>query len=120
MEIFDAAAAIAQAGGNEELAKELFGMLLKELPEQQQTINNALNQFRGSTQNCQLLWEPVHKLHGATAYLGLPALRDASKKLESCIKENQSQQIEDLTHNLLEQIEAIHETGDQILAQVWS
>jgi len=47
--------AIEQAGGNPDLAKELFMMLLKDLPDQKRKLNAA---FKES--NPQALWDHAH------------------------------------------------------------
>ena len=75
--------AIEQAGGNPDLAKELFTMLLKELPEQKRKLNQAFNEG-----NEQDLWDHAHKIYGSTAYCGVPALQKAAKELEDAIKKS--------------------------------
>ena len=42
--VVDYAEAIDKAGGNAELAKELFGMLLQELPQLREQLQEALGQ----------------------------------------------------------------------------
>ena len=80
-EMLDIPQAIEQAGGNPELAKELFTMLLKELPDQKEKLNQAI-----ARDDNQAIWNHSHKLYGSTAYCGVPALRKAAKELEEAIK----------------------------------
>lgn len=81
MSLFDKDLALKQAGGNPELAKELFEMLLKDLPISQQAMNTAHN-----TQDKEAFWNATHKIHGGTAYCGVPDLKIACKALEDEIK----------------------------------
>jgi len=72
---------IALAGGNAALARDLIGMLRAELPGQREKIRHAFS--RSDWQN---LWDEVHRLHGSTAYCGVPALRHTAAALEVAIK----------------------------------
>lgn len=94
--------AIEQAGGNPDLAKELFMMLLKDLPDQKRKLNAA---FKES--NPQALWDHAHKIYGATAYCGVPALNIAAKELENAIKTK--------TTDVTNQIHAINQAIDELL-----
>jgi len=81
MSLFDKELALHQAGGNAELAIELFEMLVKDLPNSQQAIQTA-----HANKDKSALWDAVHKVHGGTAYCGVPDLKDACKALEDEIK----------------------------------
>lgn len=81
--MLDIPLAIEQAGGNPELAKELFTMLLKELPDQKHKLNQAFKE--GDEQG---LWDHAHKIYGSTAYCGVPALQKAARELEEAIKQS--------------------------------
>ena len=94
--------AIEQAGGNPDLAKELFTMLLKDLPEQKHKLNQAFEES-----DSQALWDHAHKIHGSTAYCGVPALQKAAKVLEDAIKAK--------TNNLTDQIQAVNKAIDELL-----
>ena len=103
MRLFDKDLALTQAGGNSDLAKELFEMLIKDLPISNQKILDA-----HAAKNKQDLWDAVHKIHGGTAYCGVPALKDACKTLEDEIKtEYPSDKIENAITNTTNQIEAL-------------
>ena len=81
MSLFDKELALSQAGGNAELAKELFEMLIKDLPGLQETMNQG-----HASHNKQMFWDATHKIHGGTAYCGVPDLKNACKLLEDEIK----------------------------------
>jgi len=74
-------AAIELAGGSEDLARDLLRMLLEEAPRLLDGLDEQL-----TSGDPQRLWEDAHKLHGSTAYCGVPALRAASSALEAAIK----------------------------------
>lgn len=83
--IIDKNTAIEKAGGSSDLAKELFAMLLKELPELKNLLNMAYQ-----ANDPQGLWDHTHKIHGSTAYCGVPSLRLAASNLEKSIKADKS------------------------------
>jgi len=119
-EIFDAATALEQAGGNEELARELFSMLLNELPDHRQAIDAAFRSMTSETAAIDGLWDSVHKLYGAAAYLGVPALRGAAKTLEDQIRENARDQLAEGIRQLDQEIERLLNSSADILARDWS
>lgn len=112
-EMLDIPQAIEQAGGNPELAKELFTMLLKELPDQKEKLNQAF-----AKSDNQVIWNHSHKLYGSTAYCGVPALRKAAKELEEAIKA----QTDDVSNKIQEVNKAIDDLlvdGQTVLEQDW-
>ncbi len=72
---------IELAAGKEDLAEELFSMLLEQL-------NTDLPEIRARWRQNDLdgLLDIVHKLHGATRYCGVPELREAANRLETALK----------------------------------
>lgn len=100
--ILDIPRAIEQAGGNPDLAKELFTMLLKELPDLKTRLNRAFN--NGDQQS---LWDHAHKIYGSTAYCGVPALQKAAKELEEAIKQKKG--------NIDKNIETVNQTIEELL-----
>jgi len=72
---------IELAAGKEDLAEELFSMLLEQL-------HTDLPEIRARWQQNDLdgLLDIVHKLHGATRYCGVPELREAANRLETALK----------------------------------
>ncbi|VAX09305.1 hypothetical protein MNBD_GAMMA25-2368 [hydrothermal vent metagenome] len=119
-DIFDLTTALEQAGGSEALARDLFTMLLNELPTQRESICLAFQ--RVSTEGCALdtLWDPVHKLHGSTAYLGVPALKQAIKAFEDKIKGDERNQFASYFKILDAEIQNLLEQGETILSQSWT
>ncbi len=118
-EIFDAAVALEQAGGNEELARDLFSMLLEELPSQQASIKTACKRVCTENAATETLWDPVHKLHGSTAYLGVPALSEAVKAFEDEIKQDNRAQFAEAFKRLDSEIRRLLEQGREILGRSW-
>lgn len=118
-EIFDASLALEQAGDNEELARELFTMLLDELPVHRQAIKAAFKAVSNEDAEINILWDPVHKLHGATAYLGVPALRQAVKTFEDLIKQDNRDQLDEAFRQLDTEINRLLEYGREILSRNW-
>jgi len=100
--ILDIPHAIEQAGGNPDLAKELFTMLLKELPDLKTRLNQAF-----SNGDQQGLWDHAHKIYGSTAYCGVPALNKAARELEEAIKQG--------ADNIAEKISATNNAIDDLL-----
>jgi two-component system sensor histidine kinase BarA len=100
--MLDISYAIEQAGGNPDLAKELFTMLLKELPEQKHKLNQAFNE--GDEQG---LWDHAHKIYGSTSYCGVPALQKAAKALEESIKTK--------GNDTLDKIQSVNKAIDELL-----
>ncbi len=92
----DTKAAMDFTGGRAQLAETLFNRFLVELPEQLDEIRqHALKT------EWQQLAAATHKLHGATAICGVPALNNMLEKLEIAAH-NQAQ---DKIHSLLSDIE---------------
>jgi two-component system sensor histidine kinase BarA len=111
--MLDIPQAIEQAGGNPDLAKDLFTMLLNELPGQKEKLNQAL--ARGDN---QAIRDHTHKLYGSTAYCGVPALRKAARELEEAIRA----QTDDVSNKIQEVNKAIDDLlidGQTILDQDW-
>lgn len=82
LKALDWSTGIELAGGNTELAQDLLQMLLAEAPR----LLAQLEQAAQGQSDLQALWDDAHKLHGSTAYCGVPALRAASAALEQAIK----------------------------------
>jgi len=79
--VYDRALALEQAGGSAELAADLLSMLLQELPDTRHTLQTAF-----AAQDYDALLRHAHKLHGATVYTGVTALRAALANLELSLK----------------------------------
>ncbi len=118
-EIFDVRIALEQAGDSEELARELFTMLLDELPDHRQAIDAAFQTLSSEDMEIDILWDPVHKLHGATAYLGVPGLHHAVKTFEDQIKRGNRDQLGEGFSRLDTEINRLLKHGRDILAGSW-
>lgn len=101
-DIYNEQEGIELAGGNSQLANELFAMLMKELPEHRKKIDTAYKE-----NNIENLKYFTHKLHGATSYCGVPLLRQFSKKLEDFIDDSALEEYEDATSNVLSAIDQL-------------
>lgn len=85
--------AIRIAGGNEQLANELFKMLLTELPDMQRRLNAAYQQ-----QQLDALESEAHKLHGAASYCAVDPLRTAAALVERAAKQHDADLSEHIDH----------------------
>ena len=82
--VIDPDLALERAGGNQELARELYQMLQNELPAYAAKIRQLYNDS-----DYALLHDVVHKLNGASTYCGVPALKEAASSLEDALKQQQ-------------------------------
>lgn len=112
--VVDYAEAIEKAGGNVELAKELFGMLLQELPAVREQLKLAIEE-----ENQQAMWDHAHKLFGSTAYCGVPQLRNAASEMEVAIKGEELSLIKARFTSLNEAIEDLVAQGPVHLDKDW-
>ena len=81
-EIFNKQQALEQAGDDPNLARDLFQMLIAELPDLLDKLRHAL-----ADNDHKALWDHAHKIHGSTAYCGVPALKAAARDMEHLIKQ---------------------------------
>ena len=102
LECFDSEEALKLAGGNSELAEELFEMLIIELPNYETNIKQALDK-----NNIKDLKYHTHKIHGATSYCGVPKLREAASALENKIDMNELDKLQEDTEHLLASIKEL-------------
>lgn len=100
--IVDEALALQNAGGNAELAQELFQMLQQELPHYLEKLPQI-----HQAGDLESLYQQVHKLHGSATYCGVPALKQAALSFESHLKQQQTQHYADDLAHILEQIEEL-------------
>jgi len=113
-DVVDISLALEQAGGSADLARDLFGMLLADLPDLRDKVNAAF-----ASGDREALWDHTHKIHGSTAYCGVPALREAAHAMEQAIKAGDGADLDtplaalnSAIDQLLEQGPAILESGD--------
>ncbi len=112
--IIDTKLSIKKSNGNVELAKELLLMLINELPKSLEKIKLAYQS--GSTKE---LLEQSHRLHGATAYCGVPALKSTTQKLESSIKNANNDEIQLNLDNVEIAIKTLIKQAPKILDNDW-
>ncbi len=103
-EIFDLEQSIQLAGGSEQLANELFPMLVSELPVHKKNLLAAKE-----TGDLHDLKKFIHKLHGGSKYCGVPSLQNAAADFERIID---NQHIDRIDKALEEVINAIDELVD--------
>ena len=103
-DIFDLQESIELAGGNKELASELFPMLIKELPTYREGLLNAKQ-----TEDLADFKKHIHKLHGGTKYCGVPVLRNAASSFEDIIDQKDMNKINSGLENVLNAIEQLLE-----------
>jgi two-component system sensor histidine kinase BarA len=107
--IHDPAAAIRLAGGNEELARDMFRMLLDESPAQHRRILDAFE-----ANDLERLKDEVHKLHGSAAFCGLPALKMSSHRLETAIESGGREEIHDGLRALERDLKDLHQNAGRL------
>jgi two-component system sensor histidine kinase BarA len=82
-EIYNPILSLELAGGNQQLADQMFDMLRKELPVLRDLTNDTY--AAGDLENMQV---HVHKINGSTRYCGVPALYEAADALERHLKKS--------------------------------
>ena len=102
LKVIDTELALERAAGNEELAKELFDMLLKELPVYRSELQLCL-----ADKNLTRMQEQIHKLNGATTYTGVPALKAATNDFETKLKRGETEDIKALVKGMLQEIDQV-------------
>jgi len=100
--IFDKPLGIKLAGGNEQLADELFPMLISELPTHRKNL--LIAQQENSTEN---LKKHIHKLHGGTKYCGVPNLLAAAASFENIIDLKESDKYESGLNSVIHSIDEL-------------
>ena len=97
----DIALCVKLAAGKNDLAEELFSMLIEHL-----SADNEAIQTHYEDNDYKTLLERVHKLHGATRYCGVPELQAASEKMEIALK-RKNRDLQPYYEGLTEAIEQI-------------
>lgn len=105
--------AIERAGGKKELAKNLFELLIKTLPEHREKLKIAFQ-----SKDFDALHAEAHKLHSATCYCGTPRLKIAAKKLEDLSKTTKTDEIKKAHDKLCDEIAAVLKTSDKFLRKL--
>jgi two-component system sensor histidine kinase BarA len=92
-QIIDWNLSLKAANNKTDLAKDMLTMLVASFDDAKQKITSAVTQ-----KDIQELIQQVHKLHGATAYCGVPKLKQLANDYESLLKSNDAQQDRDDIH----------------------
>ena len=111
-ELFNKQQALEQAGDDPALAKDLLQMLLAELPVLIEKLKQAL-----AENDHTALWDHTHKIHGSTAYCGVPALKAAAHSMEQLIKDQMVSEYFAGVEIIDAEIERLIASGDVILAE---
>jgi len=90
------------AGGKKELAEEMLNMLLSTLPNDLAQIKAAFD-----SDNLVSLKDAVHRLNGATRYCGVPGLQSIVKDLETLIKQEKQDRLEDAMNQLCLEVDSL-------------
>lgn len=114
-QVIDFSQALEQSAGNEQLAKELFQMLLSELPVLLKNLKSALR-----CGDLSESWDHAHKIYGSTAYCGVPGLRKAAAQLESSIKGNHADKLQSDSQELEWEVNRLLEEGPALLEVTWA
>ncbi|MGM0595097.1 MAG: Hpt domain-containing protein [Pseudomonadota bacterium] len=104
--IIDKALAVERAGGNTELARELFQMLQSELPVYRAKLRSLFD-----SSDLPALTEAVHKLNGSATYCGVPALKRAADRFESSLKRGEEEHYQHGLNELLHAIDQLMEAA---------
>lgn len=97
--------ALERAGGNADLARELYQMLQNELPDYQGRLPTLYAE--GDMRSLQ---EAVHKLNGSATYCGVPALKAAAETMESNLKRGEQDRYEEGLNAVLNEIQRVLQT----------
>jgi len=105
--IIDWQLSLKSANQREGLAKDMLTMLVTSFAEAKQTIIHAFDK-----QKTDDLIQAIHKLHGATAYCGVPELKQLAFEYETSLKQDTSyEDITDTHHSFLKAIDAVEDAS---------
>jgi len=100
----DPEAALNTAAGNQQIADKLFNMLLSGLDDDLKTIAGLIR-----NEAWDPLWDQVHKLLGASAACGVPALHKTLQQLEQAVTEHRPDALQALIDRLEQQADQLRE-----------
>jgi two-component system sensor histidine kinase BarA len=92
--------ALRVAGGQQGIAEKLFDQFITELPDAMQQIQESY-----AKKDWTGLWQHTHRLHGAAAVCGVPALHFAINQLQLAVKAEQLLAIEEALELLKKETE---------------
>lgn len=94
------------ANGKADLAKDMLKMMVESNHETGRIIHACYQ-----AQDFDELLQHIHKLHGASCYVGTPRLKRLSNQYESKLKKQQYNLLEDLHQELVNELKAINEAA---------
>lgn len=100
--VFDRDLALQRAGGSQDLAKELFSMLVRDLPSFRRELGMECR-----SDDISALIDLVHKLNGAATYCGVPALKETAHQCETALKQGYADAYTPLLKQLAAEIDRV-------------
>ena len=98
------------ANNNEQLAIDMLKMLVDSNFETGRNIHAAYQ-----SQDFDQLLQHVHKLHGASCYVGTPKLKHLSNVYETRLKKEQYNKLDELHDQLIAELEVINKEAERFL-----
>lgn len=100
--VIDLNMGIKLVDGDENLAKEMIGMLVESFQRELKKLDKYFQQ-----NNWDEIKSVVHKLRGGASYCGTPRLREACSRLENCLAMENCEYSIELYQQLLDEIKAV-------------
>jgi len=101
----DEESALSNTGGNQQIADDLFSMLLDSAQENIRTINALFARHEWKP-----LWDEVHRFQGAAAVCGTPALHALLREMETAIRQENGPAFAGLVEDLNMEIDRLRAT----------
>lgn len=95
------------ANGKTDLARDMLKMMVDSNHETGRVIHAAYQ-----AQDFDELLQHIHKLHGASCYVGTPRLKSLSNQYETKLKKQQYNLLDDLHNELIAELKAINEAAE--------
>jgi two-component system sensor histidine kinase BarA len=93
---------LALAAGNESLLEQIFKILLREIPDHQQQLSNAVTESDHAK-----LSATIHKIHGITCYTSLPRLKKQLMSIQQQLGQKPLTQIDNSIETIIKELEKI-------------
>ncbi len=114
--VIDWQAALKQSANKEDLARDMLRMLVEFIKEVNQVVEHSLHN-QNAEQHRQLL-QIIHKLHGSSAYCGVPGLMKLCATIEQALREDKSiADVEPELYELQDEMEKITDAASRYLQQ---
>ena len=104
--------ALSITGGDDRLADRMFGLLLRQLPEDLQRLDQWCRE-----EDWEALRTGAHKLHGSTMYCGVPALNRTVHNLELASRSRDTKMIERALEVLHREVDRLMAAGEEVVAR---